>query len=121
MSLARHCGFSKKCSKPGATNATPKNLLRGGARNMLSTFDRPPSSAPRRRVVITGLGPITCVGVGKDAVWANIRGGRSGIGRISSFDTGDLRARCGGEILDWDPLQFFAPHRLKRLDRYAQF
>lgn len=84
-------------------------------------LDPPSACTSRRRVVITGLGPITCVGVGKEALWASIRAGRSGIGRISSFDTSELRAHCGGEISDWDPLQFFPPHRLKRLDRYAQF
>ena len=74
-----------------------------------------------RRAVITGLGPITCAGIGLDAFWQSIRAGRSGISRITSFDTGELKAHCGGEIRDWDPSAFFPPHRLKRLDRYAQF
>jgi 3-oxoacyl-[acyl-carrier-protein] synthase II len=78
------------------------------------------SSKPRR-AVITGLGPITCIGVGKEPFWASLRAGRSGIGRITSFDTSELKAHCGGEVRDWDPAVFFPPHRLKRLDRYAQF
>lgn len=78
------------------------------------------SSKPRR-AVITGLGPITCIGVGKEAFWDSLRAGRSGIGRITSFDTSELKAHCGGEVRDWDPTVFFPPHRLKRLDRYAQF
>jgi len=75
----------------------------------------------RRRVVITGLGPITCIGTGREAFWQSIRAGRSGIGRITTFDTSEFKAHCGGEIHDWDPARFFPPHRLKRLDRYAQF
>jgi 3-oxoacyl-[acyl-carrier-protein] synthase II len=75
----------------------------------------------RRRVVITGLGPITCIGTGREAFWQSIRAGRSGIGRITTFDTSEFKAHCGGEIHDWDATRFFPPHRLKRLDRYAQF
>jgi 3-oxoacyl-[acyl-carrier-protein] synthase II len=78
-------------------------------------------SPRRRRVVITGLGPITCCGIGKAAFWAAVREGRSGITRITSFDTSDFKAHHGGEVRDWDPTAFFPPHRLKRLDRYAQF
>ena len=74
-----------------------------------------------RRAVITGVGPITCAGIGVDAFWKSILDGRSGISRITSFDTGDFKAHCGGEIRDFDPTAFFPPHRLKRLDRYAQF
>ncbi len=74
-----------------------------------------------RRAVITGLGPITCAGIGKDRLWESIRAGRSGISRITCFETNECKALCGGEIRDWDPSQFFPPHRLKRLDRYAQF
>jgi 3-oxoacyl-[acyl-carrier-protein] synthase II len=88
---------------------------------MASTFDSRPSTLPRRRVVITGLGPITCIGVGKAALWESIRAGRGGISRITRFDTAEFHAHCGGEVQDWDPTQFFPPHRLKRLDRYAQF
>ena len=74
-----------------------------------------------RRAVITGIGPITCIGVGKEAFWRGIRAEQSGIRRISTFDTTPFHAHCGGEIRDWAPEEHFPPHRLKRLDRYAQF
>ena len=74
-----------------------------------------------RRVVITGLGPITCAGIGREAFWKSVRASRSGITRITRFDTSEFKAHCGGEINDWDASAFFPPHRLKRLDRYAQF
>jgi 3-oxoacyl-[acyl-carrier-protein] synthase II len=76
---------------------------------------------PRRRVVITGIGPITSVGIGKENFWRGLRAEKSGIQAISSFDTSDFNAHCGGEIPNWTPEDYFPPHRLKRLDRYAQF
>ena len=75
----------------------------------------------RRRAVITGIGPITCIGQGVAEFWKGILAEKSGITRISTFDTSMFHAHCGGEIPDWEPSQFFPPHRLKRLDRYAQF
>src|SRR5215203_3402172 len=87
---------------------------------MASKVDSHPATRPRR-TVITGIGPITCIGTGKDVFWKNIREGRSGISTVRGFDTSQIRAHCGGEIHDWDPSKFFPPHRLKRLDRYAQF
>ena len=75
----------------------------------------------RRRVVITGIGPITCVGHGRENFWNGILAEKSGINSIASFDPSAFRVRCAGEIRDWDPEAFFPPHRLKRLDRYAQF
>ncbi len=75
----------------------------------------------RRRAVITGIGPITCIGHGRGAFWNAILAEKSGISRISSFDPRPFQVRCAGEILDWSPEQFFTPQRLKRLDRYAQF
>ncbi len=75
----------------------------------------------RRRAVITGIGPITCIGIGKENFWNGIESERSGIVRITSFDTSAFHAHCGGEIPQWDPTTYFPPHRLKRLDRYAQF
>jgi 3-oxoacyl-[acyl-carrier-protein] synthase II len=73
------------------------------------------------RVVITGLGPITCCGIGRDAFWSSLRAGQSGIGRVTFFDASECHANCAGEIREWDPSAFFPPHRVKRLDRYAQF
>lgn len=75
----------------------------------------------RRRAVITGIGPITCIGRGVTDFWKGILAEKSGITGISTFDTSMFHAHCGGEIPDWEPEQFFPPHRLKRLDRYAQF
>ena len=75
----------------------------------------------KRRAVITGLGPITCIGTGAEDFWKGIAAERSGITRISTFDTTGFNAHCGGEIPEWNPEQYFPPHRLKRLDRYAQF
>jgi 3-oxoacyl-[acyl-carrier-protein] synthase II len=75
----------------------------------------------RRRAVITGLGPITCVGIGKDALWAGLLAEKSGISRITYFEPPPKSAHCAGEIHDFDPKKWFPSHRLKRLDRYAQF
>ena len=75
----------------------------------------------RRRAVITGIGPIAACGVGLDAFWSAIREGRSSIAPVSCFDASIFHARHAGEVRDWDAAQFFPPHRLKRLDRYAQF
>jgi len=75
----------------------------------------------RRRVVITGLGPITCCGTGRDAFWRNLRAGISGIGPVTYFDATPFHARAAGEVHDWAPASIFPPHRLKRLDRCSQF
>src|SRR5437763_2692450 len=53
--------------------------------------------------------------------WKGILTEKSGITRISSFDASMFNAHCGGEISSWSAEEFFPPHRLKRLDRYAQF
>jgi 3-oxoacyl-[acyl-carrier-protein] synthase II len=75
----------------------------------------------KRRAVITGLGPITCIGIGREDFWRGLQAEKSGIQRISTFDTTEFNAHCGGEIPEWAPEDYFPPHRLKRLDRYAQF
>ncbi|HEY0369432.1 MAG TPA: beta-ketoacyl-[acyl-carrier-protein] synthase family protein, partial [Chthoniobacterales bacterium] len=75
----------------------------------------------RRRAVITGLGPITCIGIGRDEFWRGLRAQKSGITRITSFDTVPFHAHCAGQIPDWNAEDHFPPHRLKRLDRFAQF
>ncbi len=79
------------------------------------------SAPPRRRAVITGLGPVTCAGIGKTALWESVLAGRGGIGPLTRFEGGAVHARCAGEIAGWAPSHWLPPHRLKRLDRYSQF
>lgn len=74
-----------------------------------------------RRVVITGVGPITAIGIGKQAFWDAIKNKRSGIGPVLTFDASIFKATSAGAISGWAPEKIFPPHRLKRLDRYAQF
>lgn len=74
-----------------------------------------------RRAVITGLGPVTACGIGKSALWNSVLNAHSGIKRVSFFDVSPYHAKHSAEIRNWDPKDFFPPHRLKRLDRYAQF
>ena len=80
-----------------------------------------PARQGRRRVVITGLGPITCVGKGVEGFWNGILAEKTGISKIENLDVSQFGVRVAGQINNWDPEEFFPPHRLKRLDRYAQF
>src|SRR5207302_10235781 len=75
----------------------------------------------RRRVVITGLGPITCIGKGVEGFWKGILAEKTGISPITGFDVSGFGVRVAGQVNDWDPEEVFPPHRLKRLDRYAPF
>jgi 3-oxoacyl-[acyl-carrier-protein] synthase II len=74
-----------------------------------------------RRAVITGLSTISPIGTGKDAFYQGLRSLKSGITTITRFDASPFAARHAGQVEDFDPAKFFPSHRLKRLDRYAQF
>jgi len=73
------------------------------------------------RVVITGIGALTCVGSGRKGLWDGILSETSGVSFIERFDTSNYEAKCGGVINDFNPADYFPPHKLKRIDRYAQF
>ena len=59
-----------------------------------------------KRVVITGLGVISPVGIGKDAFWKALLNGESGIGPITHFDAAEYTTRIAGEVKDFDPADF---------------
>lgn len=75
----------------------------------------------RRRVVITGLGLVTPVGLDVERTWAAIQAGKSGIGPITRFDPTGLETKIAGEINDFDPLQYLDRKEVRRTDRFAQF
>jgi 3-oxoacyl-[acyl-carrier-protein] synthase II len=74
-----------------------------------------------RRAVITGIGPVTAIGIGKDALWTGLLAEKSGITHLTRFDSTPFNAHCAAEINGFDPATFFSARRRKRLDRYAQF
>ena len=74
-----------------------------------------------RRVVVTGVGLISSVGVGTEANWEALCAGRSGIGPITHFDASDFSARIAGEVKGFDPLQFFDRKDVKKMDVFIQY
>jgi len=75
----------------------------------------------RRRVVVTGLGAITPVGVGVAETWQNIVAGKSGIGRITRFDPSPFACQVAGEVNGFDVTQYLPPKDARRMDRFVHF
>ncbi len=74
-----------------------------------------------RRVVVTGMGIISPLGNDVHTFWSNLLHGKSGIDRISSFDPTDYPVRIAAEVRDFDPLAYFNPKDVNRMDRVTQF
>jgi 3-oxoacyl-[acyl-carrier-protein] synthase II len=68
------------------------------------------------RVVITGIGCVSCFGIGHRAIIDGIESGSSGIAPITRFDTGNCRSHCAAVIRDFDPAAFISPLKLRRVD-----
>ena len=74
-----------------------------------------------RRVVVTGLGAVTPLGIQIDTVWERICHGASGINTITRFDTTDFPVRIAGEAWDFVPEQYLDKRDIRRTDRFVQF
>ena len=75
----------------------------------------------KRRVVITGMGAITPVGIGKDEYWQALLAGQSGIARITRFDPSDYATQIAGEVKGFEPANYMDKKEAKRMDRFTQF
>ena len=75
----------------------------------------------KRRVVVTGLGLITPVGIGVKESWANIINGQSGIGKFTKFDCSTFPSQIAGEVKNFDPLAYIPPKDARRMDTFIQF
>ncbi|MBI2756329.1 MAG: beta-ketoacyl-ACP synthase II [Chloroflexi bacterium] len=73
-----------------------------------------------RRVVITGMGAVTPLGLDLATTWAGLTAGRSGIGPITLVDSSDLDVKIAGEVKGFDPLRYFDRKEARRLDRFLQ-
>jgi len=74
-----------------------------------------------RRVVVTGVGLVSPVGMGTQANWDALCAGTSGIGPITRFDAALFSTRFAGEVKSFDPLQFIEKKELKKMDIFIQF
>ncbi|HCX89757.1 MAG TPA: beta-ketoacyl-[acyl-carrier-protein] synthase II, partial [Deltaproteobacteria bacterium] len=73
----------------------------------------------KRRVVVTGLGAVTPLGIGAEKTWKALCAGKSGIGRISRFDTTNFQTKIAGEVKDFDPEDFLDKKQVRRMDSFV--
>lgn len=75
----------------------------------------------KRRVVVTGIGLVTPLGIGVEETWQSLCEGKSGVGRITRFDPSELPSQIAAEVKDFDPADFIEKKEIKKMDRFIQF
>ncbi len=85
--------------------------------NLPSSQNAPPS----RRVVVTGIGLVSPLGIGQEQNWASVLAGKSGIDLISRFDASQHSSKVGGEVSDFDPLDFIDRKEARKMNLFIQF
>ncbi len=75
----------------------------------------------KKRVVITGAGVVSSLGMGVDQFWSNIKEGRCGIKSITRFDTEGYTTKVAAELTDFDPSQYIDKKEAKRMDKFTQY
>ncbi len=74
-----------------------------------------------RRVVVTGIGPVTASGIGRERLWEGLRRERSPIGPVTRFDASPFRSRIAAQIEDFGPEDYMDRREARRLDRFGHF
>ena len=75
----------------------------------------------KRRIAVTGIGPVTPVGIGIDPFWDSIRAGRSGAGKVTQFDTTGFAVNIGAEVKDFSIADYIEPRRSRRMELFTKF
>ena len=75
----------------------------------------------RRRVVITGLGAVTPVGLTAAESWQAVKDGKCGIAPITLYDTSNMKAKLAGEVKGFEPANYMEKREARKIDRFAQF
>src|SRR5688500_15024390 len=74
-----------------------------------------------RRVVVTGMGLVTPLGIGRDETWSQLIQGKSGIGPITLFDCTEFATKFAGEVKGFDPTRWIDKREAKSMDRFIHF
>jgi len=77
--------------------------------------------ANTRRVVVTGIGLVSSLGIGTDANWQALKAGCSGVNRITKFDASQFATQIAGEVKGFDPLAFVEKKDVKKMDIFIQY
>lgn len=80
-----------------------------------------PRSPERRRVVVTGVGLVSPLGLGTEPTWAGLMDGKSGVGPITRFDATDYASRIAGEVKGFDPHDYFHKKDVKKSDTFIHY
>ena len=72
------------------------------------------------RIVITGIGMVTPLGIGKDQFGRRLFAGDCAVAPVQSFDTSALSSHCGAEVTDFQPRDFISVKNIRRMDRISQ-
>ena len=75
----------------------------------------------KRRVVITGMGVVSPIGIGNETFWDALKNGRSGVGRLTFFDTTDYPSQIDAEIKGFNAELYIDKKNIRRMDRFTQF
>src|SRR5512137_1376273 len=75
----------------------------------------------KQRVVITGMGVVTPIGIGLEVFWDALQNGRSGVGRLTFFDTTDYPCKIDAEVKNFEPEKYIDKKTIRRMDRFTQF
>lgn len=75
----------------------------------------------KKKVVVTGMGVVSPIGIGVESFWKNLIEGKSGVHTITLFDPKDMDSKIAGEVQDFDPLNYMDKSEARKNDRFAQF
>lgn len=75
----------------------------------------------RNRIVITGMGAVTPIGIGVESYWNSLIAGKCGIDRLTHLDVSGLPVQIGGEVRDFDPTRFIPRSQVNKMARFTQF
>jgi 3-oxoacyl-[acyl-carrier-protein] synthase II len=73
----------------------------------------------KKRIVITGLGVVSPIGIGTDNFWAALYAGKSGAARVSLFDISDYTCQIAAEIKGFEPENYIEKKTIRRMDRFT--
>ncbi|RKD34402.1 beta-ketoacyl-ACP synthase II [Thermohalobacter berrensis] len=75
----------------------------------------------KKRVVVTGIGIVSPVGIGKENFWTALKEGKSGVDYITRFDTEEFTTKIAAEVKEFDPRDYIDKKEAKRMDRFTQY